>query len=84
VSPLAELVTLFVNGTSVAVPCGTTVAVALALQGIAGRKSVSGQRRGPLCGIGICLECRVEIDGRPYCRSCQILCAAGMKVHTDG
>jgi predicted molibdopterin-dependent oxidoreductase YjgC len=81
---LAEQVTLIVNGTSVEVPYGTTVAVAVALQGAACRKSVSGQQRGPLCGIGICFECRVEIDGRPHCRSCQILCAAGMKVRTDG
>ena len=80
---MAEQVTVMVNGTSVAVPCGTTVAVAVALHGVACRRSVSGQQRGPLCGMGICFECRVEIDGRPHCRSCQILCAAGMKVRTD-
>jgi predicted molibdopterin-dependent oxidoreductase YjgC len=80
---LAEQVTLIVNGTPLAVPRGTTVAVAVALQGVACRRSVSGERRAPLCGIGICFECRVEIDGRPHCRSCQILCAAGMKVRTD-
>ena len=81
---MAEQVTVVVNGTPVAVPHGTTVAVAVALQGVACRRSVSGEMRGPLCGIGVCFECRVEIDGRPHCRSCQILCAAGMKVRTDG
>jgi D-hydroxyproline dehydrogenase subunit gamma len=81
---LAEQVTLVVNGTPVAVSPGTTVAAAVALQGVACRRSVSGEMRGPLCGIGVCFECRVEIDGSPHCRSCQILCAAGMKVRTDG
>jgi predicted molibdopterin-dependent oxidoreductase YjgC len=81
---LAEQVTVVVNGTPVAVPPGTTVAAAVALHGVACRRSVTGEMRGPLCGIGVCFECRVEIDGRPHCRSCQILCAAGMKVRTDG
>jgi D-hydroxyproline dehydrogenase subunit gamma len=37
-----------------------------------------------LCGMGICFECRVTIDGREHCRSCQIPCAEGMEVRTDG
>ena len=28
----------------------------------------------PLCGMGICFECRAAIDGRSYCRTCQVLC----------
>lgn len=75
---------LTVNGTSVAVPYGTSVAVAVMMQGAACRTSIGGQPRGPLCGMGICFECRVEIDGKPHCRSCQIPCESGMKVHTDG
>jgi sarcosine oxidase subunit alpha len=67
----------------VTVPKGTMVSAAVALAGVdAFRKSVSGQPRGPLCGMGICLECRVTIDGLPHCRSCQILCRPGMEVQT--
>lgn len=82
---MAERVTLSVNGVSVTVPADAMVSAAVALAGVSGfRKSVSGDLRGPLCGMGICFECRVTIDGREHCRSCQIPCAAGMEVRTDG
>lgn len=77
-------VTLSVNGSPVSVLTGATVAVAVGIAGQACRTSVSGEPRGPLCGMGICYECRVAIDGMPHCRSCQILCEAGMDVRTDG
>jgi len=77
-------VTLSVNGSPVSVPAGATVAVAMAIAGQACRTSVSGEPRGPLCGMGICFECRVSINGTPHCRSCQILCEPGMEVRTDG
>jgi len=76
-------VTLTVNGTQIAVPPGATVAVAIMLAGQACRTSVSGEPRGPLCGMGICFECRVAIDGKAHCRSCQILCEDGMRVSTE-
>ena len=78
-----ELVTLTVNGQRVDVPADATVAVAIALAGAACRRSVTGERRGPLCGMGICFECRAVINGTAHCRSCQILCASGMEVRTD-
>ena len=76
-------VTLTVNGLPVQVPAGTTVAVAVVISGQVCRTSVSREPRGPLCGMGICFECRVSIDGQPHCRSCQILCEPGMEVRTD-
>jgi aerobic-type carbon monoxide dehydrogenase small subunit (CoxS/CutS family) len=77
-------VNLRVNGVSVAVATGSTVAVAASLAAQSCRTSVIGQARGPLCGMGICFECRVSINGKPHCRSCQILCEPGMEVTTDG
>ena len=47
------------------------------------RRSVTGELRGPLCGMGICFECRVTIDGEQHCRSCQTVCENGMDVRTD-
>ncbi len=76
-------VTVTVNGAQVAVPSGTTVAVAVVLAGQACRKSVSGELRGPLCGMGICFECRVAIDGNLHARSCQVLCQQGMEIDTE-
>jgi D-hydroxyproline dehydrogenase subunit gamma len=73
---------LTVNGTPIAVPPGTTVAAAVLMAGAATRISVSGQPRAPLCGMGICFECRVTINGVPHQRSCQILCQTGMHVLT--
>jgi predicted molibdopterin-dependent oxidoreductase YjgC len=79
---LSEII-VTVNGVPVAVPSGATVTTAVLLAGNACRTSVSGEPRGPLCGMGICFECRVAINGKPHCRSCQTLCEQGMEVKTD-
>jgi aerobic-type carbon monoxide dehydrogenase small subunit (CoxS/CutS family) len=76
-------VTVTVNGATVVVPFGSTAAVAVVLAGQACRKSVSGELRGPLCGMGICFECRVSIDGNLHARSCQVLCRQGMEIDTE-
>jgi len=75
--------TVTVNGATVVVPPGATVAVAVILAGQACRISVSGEPRGPLCGMGICFECRVAIDGNLHARSCQTLCQQGMEINTE-
>lgn len=75
-------ISLKVNGVPIPVPSGATVAVAVMLAGQSCRKSVTGEPRSPLCGMGICFECRVMINGTPHCRSCQILCEPGMEVKT--
>lgn len=73
-----------VDGQHVEVPEGTSVAAAVARAG-AGRfrRSVTGSPRGPLCGMGICFECRVSVDGGPGVRSCMVRCREGMTVRTD-
>jgi D-hydroxyproline dehydrogenase subunit gamma len=82
---MADGVKLSVNGVPVTVAAGAMVSTAVALAGVIGyRRSVSGELRGPLCGMGICFECRVTIDGRAHCRSCQVVCRPGMEVATDG
>ena len=80
---MSERITVAVNGLPVTVLPGTTVAVAMMISGQACRTSVNGEPRGPLCGMGICFECRAVINGQPHCRSCQILCEPGMEVRTD-
>ena len=78
-------VVLTVNGRRVTVESGAMVSTAVADAGVSGfRRSVTGEPRAPLCGMGICFECRVTIDGRQHCRSCQIPCVEGMEVRTDG
>jgi len=77
-----QAVSMTVNGKPIRVAPATTVAAAVLQSGVPTRTSVSGEPRAPLCGMGICFECRVWIDGRQHQRSCQILCAAGMDVRT--
>jgi predicted molibdopterin-dependent oxidoreductase YjgC len=76
-----ETIIITINGLPVAVPSGVTVAAALAHAGLAGtRRSVSGALRAPLCGMGVCQECRVSVDGRAHVLACQTLCRAGIDI----
>lgn len=81
---MTDAVTLTINGKQVSVESGTVLAAAVARAGISRfRKSVLGNPRAPLCGMGICMECRVTLNGNAHVRSCQVLCADGMDVRTD-
>jgi sarcosine oxidase subunit alpha len=81
---MSKAITLQINGQPVTVPSGTVVAAAVTRAGITVfHRSPCGEGRGPLCGMGVCFECRVMINGRPHSRSCLILCAEGMEVRTD-
>ncbi len=82
----APQVLLQVDGREVRVAAGSSVAAALRIadttpaMGVA-RVSVTGQPRAPFCGLGICQECRVAIDGRRRL-ACQTVCGEGMRVET--
>jgi NADPH-dependent 2,4-dienoyl-CoA reductase/sulfur reductase-like enzyme len=60
---------------------GETIGAALARAGIAslGRRR-DGAPRGVFCGIGVCHECIVGIDGAPSRRACMEKAADGMVV----
>jgi len=81
---MPEQITISLNGRDVTVPHGATIAVAVAMTEAHCRNSVRGEPRTILCGMGICFECRVEINGSVHQRSCQKLCSPGMQVRTDG
>ena len=81
---LPDLITLTIDGQLCQVAPGTSVAVAIWItRGGATRRSVTGQLRGPLCGMGICFECRAAIDGRAQRITCQTPARSGMEVVTD-
>jgi hypothetical protein len=80
---MREDIQLQVNDAALSVPQGCTVAVAIAIAGIACRTSVSGEKRGPLCGMGICFECRATVNGIPHTRTCQLLCEPAMDIRTS-
>lgn len=73
---------LSIDGQPLRVAEGTTVAAALMSVGDhCSRNSLTGQRRAPVCGMGICQECRVNINGLRRL-ACQTLCRDGMCVET--
>ena len=82
-SSSAGAVTISADGRPVRVPAGVTVAAALLDLGVSAfRRSVSGESRAPLCGMGTCYECRVTIDGVAHRRACLVTVADGMDVTT--
>src|SRR5579883_1040911 len=62
---------------------GETIAASLAAAGIISvRQARSGAPRGPFCGMGVCFDCLVTVDGRPNQRSCLTKVEAGMEVRS--
>ena len=78
----ATHIEISVNGRTHRVSADATVAAALLDLGIACRQSVTGEPRTPLCGMGICFECRVSIDDVREQRACLVRVREGMRVRT--
>ena len=73
---------ILLDGRLCRVPSGVTLAAALKLSGIeTTRLSVRGDARAPLCGMGVCQECRVRVNGQRRL-ACQTLCTEGLTVLT--
>jgi len=81
---MPDTVSIRVDGRPLVVAGGISVAAAIMTAGVATfRRSVAGQPRGPLCGMGICFECRATIDRTPHRRTCQTIVRDGMEITTD-
>jgi sarcosine oxidase subunit alpha len=76
-------VKLVLNSVEVTASTSMTVAALLLREGVPSRRSISGEDRSPVCSMGVCMECRVWVDGRKV-RSCLVECREGMEVRTDG
>ncbi len=64
---------------------GASVAAALIGEGRqAWRTTREGRPRGLFCGIGVCYDCLVEIDGESGQRACMIPLRDGMEVRRTG
>jgi sarcosine oxidase subunit alpha len=81
-------ITILVDGKSVTAYDGETVFAALLAAGMRTLrhpfKDPSETARGGFCGMGVCQECRVTIDGLPDRRACMTDVREGMEVLTDG
>ena len=62
----------------------TSIAAALTELGIrAQRQTPSGAERGMFCGMGVCQECLVVVDGNPSQRACMTPLSEGMDIRTQ-
>jgi sarcosine oxidase subunit alpha len=78
------VVRIRVDGRPVEAAAGASLAAALLDAGVtAFRASVGGEPRGPVCGMGICHECRVTVNGVAHRRACLEPVVDGMDVVTD-
>lgn len=81
-----EKINIFVDGRETEAYKGETVLAALIASGhkILKKNPVSHQPRGAFCGMGICFECTMTIDGVPNTRACMTEVHEGMTVETNG
>jgi predicted molibdopterin-dependent oxidoreductase YjgC len=73
---------IFVDGQIISAREGESLAVALLNAGAVPFRHtpVSGQPRAPLCLMGVCFDCLVEVDGAQNVQSCMVQVHAGMRV----
>ncbi|WP_022881477.1 (2Fe-2S)-binding protein [Gryllotalpicola ginsengisoli] len=80
IAPAApEAVTIIVDGIPVSGVAGQSVAgVMLAAGRLAWRTTAAARRpRGVFCGIGVCFDCLVEVNGARDVRACQRIARDG-------
>ena len=64
---------------------GETIATALLAAGkrICRKTTKKKEPRGIYCGVGVCFECIMIVDGKPNTRVCQTLAVPNCKVQTQ-
>lgn len=77
-------VTIDINGKPVTAYLGESVATALLSDEIvAMRTTTLGESRGVFCGMGVCFDCLVVVDGKPNTRACMTWVKEGMDIRTQ-
>ncbi|MCW3814318.1 (2Fe-2S)-binding protein [Micromonospora sp. DR5-3] len=73
------------RGGTVAAEPGQSVAAALVAAGILDWRTTrkGGRPRGLFCGIGVCFDCLITVDGVPDQRACLVTAADGMRLGDD-
>lgn len=83
---MTDQVNLTFDGVAITAVAGQSVGAALTDAGIRSWRSTRrGDRpRGLFCGIGICFDCLVAVDGRPNQRACVVPVRDGMRLESGG
>ena len=77
----AEKLTLYIDGAECRVEAGASIAAAMAQSGRHGFScDTSAKARGLFCGMGVCHDCLVTVDGRTSQRACMTPVSPGMHV----
>jgi hypothetical protein len=72
---------VLVDGRAVTAYAGETVAAILFAEGLAAtRRTRRGAPRGVFCGMGVCFDCLVVVDGVPNTRACVTFAVDGMSI----
>lgn len=73
---------LRVDGQEIQAQQGDTIAMALLSCGVGSFRTtpVSDAPRAPLCMMGVCFDCLVNVDGRNNVQACMAEARAGMNV----
>ena len=74
-----------VNGILAPAHQGETVASVMLASGSRALRNTrkEGRPRGIFCGIGVCYDCLMVVDGRANVRACMTRAVPGMKVRTQ-
>lgn len=79
------VVNVRLNQSDVAVSAGQSVAAVLTCQGITAWRETrrNAKPRGLFCGIGVCYDCLVTVDGQPNQRACMVEATEGMQIEGE-
>ncbi len=81
---MSEAVSFTFDNREIRARAGLSLAAALTEVGIRKfREGPNGTSRGIFCGMGVCQDCLVEVDGIPNRRACMTKAEAGMAVCTQ-
>ncbi len=81
---MSRRITIIVDGQSVPAEAGRPLGAVLLGAGISTLRKTGrrGAPRGLFCGMGVCFECLVKVDGRDDVRACMTPVNDGMRVET--
>ena len=83
IEPSGQPVRFTFDGREIVADSGDSVASALIAAGIRGfRKANTDDMRGVFCGMGVCSECSVVIDGSPGLLACMTPVEPGMVIES--
>lgn len=83
---MTDSLTLTLDGQPITAAPGQSIGAALTDAGIRSWRTTrhGGRPRGLFCGIGICFDCLLTVDGRPNQRACLVPARDGMVLESGG